>query len=263
MNIVVCVKRVPDLAEADIIIDRSQKDIEKDDLVFDLNEWDSYAIEEAVQLKEKLGGSITAVTLGDQDAEEVLRRALAVGADDAIHLIDVAFNGGDATATAKVLAAAIRTAPFDLILTGAQAADDGYGQTGATLAEMLGVPHATLVTNIEIVGRAARVHRELEAGLEEVVEVELPAVLTVQTGINEPRYVSIAGIRRVAKREIKVLDAKTLGLTDAEVGANASKIEVEELFIPLATRKGEVLTGSADIVAEKLMGIFATKGWFA
>lgn len=263
MDIVVCVKRVPDLAEADIVIAKGQRDIEKDDLVFDINEWDSYAVEEAVLIKEKLGGSVTAITLGDDDAEEVLRRALAVGADNAIHLSDDAFEGGDAYTTARALAAAVRKIPFDLVLTGAQAGDDGYGQVGATLAEMLGIPHATLVTSIEVMGKVVRVHRELEAGLEEVLDIELPAMLTIQTGINEPRYVSIAGIRRVAKREIEMLGIKDLGLGEAEVGAGGARLEIEKLFIPPASQKGEILQGSTDAVAEKLVGIFASKGWLA
>ncbi|MBI2955321.1 MAG: electron transfer flavoprotein subunit beta/FixA family protein [Chloroflexi bacterium] len=261
MDIIVCVKRVPDLAEADIVIDRSQRDIEKDDLVFDINEWDNYALEEAVLLKEKLGGTVTTITLGDEDAEEVLRRALAVGADNAVHLDDAAFAGGDAYATAKALAAAIREMPYDLVLAGAQAGDDGYGQVGATLAELLGIPHATLVTSLEVDGKIARVRRELEAGLEEVMELGLPAVLTIQTGINEPRYVSIAGIRRVARREIDVRKASDLGLSAAEVGAAGSKTEIEKLSLPPAAQKGDILEGSTAVVAEKLAAIFASKGW--
>lgn len=269
MNIVVCVKRVPDVTEAEIIIDRTGKGILKEDLVFDINEWDNYAVEEAVQIKERFGGSVTVVTLGDEDADEVLRRALALGADNAVHLCDKAFDGGDGYATAKALAAAIRRLPFDLVLTGAQAADDGYAQVGVALAEMLGVPHAALVTKVEIsppsaserLSGSVKVHRELEAGFEEVLELALPAVLTIQTGINEPRYVSIAGIRRVAKREIKVLGTKDLGLDETEVGANASKIELRELFVPPSTKKGEILEGSADVVADKLVSIFASKGW--
>ena len=263
MNILVCVKRVPDLAEAEIVIDKSEKDIEKDDLVFDINEWDNYAVEEAVLIKERVGGTVTAITLGDDDADEVLRRALAVGADNAVHLSDDAFEGGDAHTTAKTLAAAIRKMPFDLILTGAQASDDGYGQVGATLAEMLGIPHATLVTNVEVSGKVAKVHRELEAGLEEVIDIELPALLTIQTGINEPRYVSIAGIRRVAKREIEMMGQKELGLTDAEVGTSGVKVEIEKLFVPPATQKGEILEGSTAVVTDKLVSIFASKGWLA
>lgn len=263
MNIIVCVKRVPDLAEAEIVIDKSQRDIEKNDLVFDINEWDNYAVEEAVLIKERLGGTVTAITLGDEDSEEVLRRALAVGADNAVRIEGDAFEGGDAYATAKALAAAIRNTSYDVIFTGALAGDDGYGQVGPTLAEMLGIPHATLVTKVEFEGKVAKVRRELEAGLEEVVEVRLPAVLTIQTGINEPRYVSIAGIRRVAKREIEELGIRELGLTAAEVGASGSKLEIEKLFIPPAMQKGERLEGSTDAVAERLVSIFASKGWLA
>lgn len=261
MDIVVCVKRVPDTAEADLSIDRSGKDIKKDDLVFDINEWDNYAIEEAILLKEKLGGTVTAVTMGSEDDEEVLRRCLALGADNAIRLEDTAFVGSDGYSTAVALAAAIKGIPYDLILTGVQAGDDGYGQVGPTVAEILGVPHATLVTSVEIEGKVARVRRELEGGLEELVEVQLPAVLTIQTGINEPRYVSIAGIRRVARRDIPVKTAGDLGLKPDEVGAAGARIEVEGLSLPEAGQKGEILQGSVDSVVEQLVGIFASKGW--
>ena len=261
MDIVVCVKRVPDTAEAELSIDKSGKDVRKDDLVFDINEWDNYAVEEAILLKEKLGGTVTAVTLGSEDDEEVLRRCLALGADNAIRLDDPAFSGSDGHSTAIALAAAVKAMPYDLILTGAQASDDGYGQVGATIAEILGIPHATLVTNVEVEGNVVRARRELEAGLEEIVEVKLPAVLTIQTGINEPRYVSIAGIRRVARREIPTKGVGDLGLRPEEVGSAGARIEVEGMSLPEASQKGEILQGSVDSVTEQLVGIFASKGW--
>ncbi len=139
MNIIVCIKRVPDTADADIFIDKSGKDIEKGGLAFDLNEWDSYAIEEAIQLKEKLGGTVTVLSAGGEDSNESLRKCLAMGADDAFRLTDPAFAGADGFATARILAEAIRKRPFDLILTGTQAEDDGYGQVGVVMAEMLAV----------------------------------------------------------------------------------------------------------------------------
>ncbi|TAK35689.1 MAG: electron transfer flavoprotein beta subunit/FixA family protein [Chloroflexota bacterium] len=261
MNIVVCVKRVPDTAEAEVAIDRSGQGIDTEDLVYDINEWDAYAMEEAVLLKEQIGGTVTAVTMGSEDDEEVLRRCLALGADNAIRLTDPAFDGADGHATAVALAAAIERIPHDLIFTGVQASDDGYGQVGPALARMLGMPHATLVTNLEIDGRMARVRRELEGGLEETVEVQLPAVLTIQTGINEPRYVSIAGIRRVARREIPVQGVAELGLKPDQVGAAGSRIEVEGLSLPEVGQKGEILEGSLDAVTSQLVGIFASKGW--
>ena len=217
MDIVVCVKRVPDTSEAEVAITKDERKIEEGDLVFDINEWDKYAVEEAVLLKEKLGGSVTVVTMGPEEAEDTLRRCFATGADDAIRLTDEAFEGSDAVAIARILYQAIKDMEFDLVLTGAQASDDGYGQVGPTIAEFLGIPHATLVTNIEIINGKAKVRRELEGGLEEVVEVQLPAVFTIQTGINEPRYVSIMGVRKAAKKEIKILGLKELGLKEEEV----------------------------------------------
>ncbi len=263
MEIVVCVKRVPDMAEAEISIDRTGKDIKKDDLVFDINEWDNYAMEEAVLLKEKLGGTVTAISVGSEEADEVLQRCLALGADEAIRLDDPSFAGGDAFTTATILAAAIKQLPHDLVLMGVMASDDGDGQVGGTIAELLGIPHATLVTNLEAEGRTARVRRELEGGLEEMVEMPLPALLTVQTGINEPRYVSIAGIRRAARREIPVRGLAELGLRSDQVGAAGARVELEELLLPEVGKKGEILQGSAEEVAERLAGIFASRGWIA
>ncbi len=261
VDVVVIVKRVPDVAEAEISVARTGKDIEKGELVFDINEWDNYAVEEAVQLKERLGGTVTAVAVGSEEVDEVLRRCLALGADEALRLEDPAFAGGDGYATAVVLAAAIRQLPHNLVLTGVMASDDGDGQIGGSVAQLLGLPHATLVTGIAIEGNTARVRRELEGGLEEMLELPLPALFTVQTGINEPRYVPIAGIRRAARREIPVRGLAELGLKPEEVGAVAARVEVEELFLPEAGEKGEILEGGADEVAEQLVAIFGRKGW--
>jgi electron transfer flavoprotein beta subunit len=261
LDIVVCVKRVPDLSEADVSVDRSGKAIKSDDLVFDINEWDSYAMEEAVQLRDELGGTVTAITLGPDESDEVLRRCLALGADTAAHVSDPALDGGDGHATAVALAAAIRKQGFDLVLTGFMAADDGLAQVGPSVAQMLGVPHATLVTGVEIDGKVARVRRELEGGLEEVVELQLPAVLTIQTGINEPRYVSIAGIRRASRRDVPILGLAELGLGAGDVGETGSRVELVGLSLPPAGEKGEMLEGKPDAVAGRLVEIFAGKGW--
>jgi len=212
MDIIVCVKHVPETAEAEIRIDSTGKNIEKTGLVYDINEWDDYAVEEAVRIKEKLGGTVTAITVGPEDADSTLRKCLARGADKAIRLTDPAFEGSDGYATAKILYKAIKDMPFDVIFTGAQAGDDGYAMVGPILAELLGIPHATMVKKIELKDGAAKVNRELEGGLEEIVEVKLPAVLTIQTGINEPRYVSIMGTRKAMKKEITVLGLSELGL---------------------------------------------------
>jgi electron transfer flavoprotein beta subunit len=263
MNIVVCVKRVPDTAEADVFIDKTGKDIDKSGLVFDLNEWDSYAIEEAILLKEKLGGTVTVLSMGGEESNETLRKCLAMGADEAIRLTDPAFGGSDGYATAKVLAEAIRKISYDLIFTGTQAEDDGYGQVGVALGELLGVPHASLVTRLEIKEKKVKAHRELEGGLEEVVEIDLPAVLTIQTGINEPRYVSIMGIRKVAKKEIKTFGVPDLNLKAEEVGLAGSDIRLEKIFLPSVGEGAEMLEGKPEEIASKVFDILKDKGGLA
>jgi len=260
MDIIVCVKHVPETAEAEITIDRSGKRIETEDLVYDINEWDDYALEEAVLLKEKFGGSVTAITVGTEEADSTLRKCLARGADRAIRLTDKAFEGSDGYATAKILHSAIKNLPYDLILTGAQAGDDGYAQVGATLAKLLGIPHATMVKKIEPTKERVRVNRELEGGLEEIVEVKLPALLTIQTGINEPRYVSIMGIRKARSKEIKVLGLKELGLKEDEVGEAGSWMIVERMFVPPVEKEAEILEGPPDEVASKITDILRAKG---
>lgn len=264
MDIIVCVKRVPETAEADIVVDKTGKDIEKGGLVFDINEWDNYAVEEAVLLKEKYGGSVTVISMGSEEVNETIRRALAMGADEAIRLTDPAFAGSDGHAIARVLSEALKSLSYDLILTGVQAEDDGYGQVGPTLARILGIGHAAVVNQIEqIEGGTARIHRELEGGLEEVLDINLPAVLTIQTGINEPRYVSIMGIRKVAKKEIKILGLGDLAMKPDDTGESGSKTLIERVFLPPVGEGAEMLEGSAENVAEKVVSIIKEKGGVA
>jgi len=260
MDVIVCVKHVPEIAEAEIVIDERGKRIKGEDLVFDINEWDDYALEEAVLLKERLGGSVTVVTAGPEEADDTLRKCLARGTDRAIRLTDKTFEGSDAYAVAKILHKAIKDLPFNLILTGAQAGDDGYAQVGVVLAELLGIPHATMVKKIELKEGLARVNRELEGGLEEVVEVKLPAVLAIQTGINEPRYVSIMGIRRAREKELKVLGLRDLGLKEEEVGESGSWITVEKMFMPPVEKEAEILTGGVDEIAAKIVETLRARG---
>jgi electron transfer flavoprotein beta subunit len=260
MNIIVCVKRVPETADADVIIDKSGKDIEKGGLVFDLNEWDNYAIEEAILLKEKMGGTVTVLSMGGEESNESLRKCLAMGADDAVRLTDPAFAGSDGFATARVLAEAIRKIPYDLVFTGVQAEDDGFGQVGVALAEILGVPHVSLVNSLEVQDKKVNAHRELEGGLEEVVEVDLPAVLTIQTGINQPRYVSIMGIRKVAKKEIKTFGVSDLNLKTEEVGLSGSYIQLEKIFLPPVGEGAQMLEGKPEEIASKVFDILKEKG---
>ena len=260
MDIIVCVKHVPETAEADIRIDSSGKDIEKTGLVYDINEWDDYAVEEAVRIKEKLGGTVTVITVGPEEADSTLRKCLARGADNAIRITDPKLEGSDGYVIAKVLSKVIKDLPHDLILTGAQAGDDGYAMVGQVLAELLGLPHATLVKKIEFKNGTAKVNRELEGGIEEIVEVKLPAVLTIQTGINEPRYVSIMGIRKAMKKEIKVLGLADIGLSENEVGEAGSWIKIEKMYIPPVEKQAEIIKGSPDEVASKLAEIIKSRG---
>jgi electron transfer flavoprotein beta subunit len=263
MNIIVCIKRVPETADADVIIDKSGKDIEKSGLVFDLNEWDNYAIEEAILLKEKMGGTVTVISMGGEESNESLRKCLAMGADDAVRLTDPAFGGSDGFATAKVLAEAIRKIPYDLVFTGVQAEDDGYGQVGVALAEILGIPHVSLVNSLEVQDKKVQAHRELEGGLEEVVEVDLPAVFTIQTGINQPRYVSIMGIRKVAKKEIKTFGVSDLNLKTEEVGLSGSHTQLEKIFPPPVGEGAQMLEGKPEEIASKVFDILKDKGGLA
>jgi len=260
MNIIVCVKRVPETAEADIAIRKDGAGIEPKDLVFTINEWDNYAVEEAIRLKEKFGGTVTAVSLGPAEADEVLRRCLAMGADKALRLTDPAFDGSDALATAGILARAIKDIPFDLILCGVQADDDGCGTVGVALAELLGVPHATMVAALAVEDTTATVRRELEEGLSETLKIDLPALIAVQTGINEPRYVSIMGIRKARSKEIEVRGLAATGLQPAEVGAAGSRTKVEEIFVPTAEKRAEILQGAPEEVSASLVEILARKG---
>ena len=260
MDIVVCVKHVPDTTEAEIGIRDDEKGIKKEGLVFDINEADNYAIEEALLLKEEFGGSVTVLTVGPPEADETLRMCLAKGADRAVRLTDERFEGSDGYATARILAEAIKDMDYDLVLTGCMADDDEAAQVGVTLAEMLGIPHAALVINTEVEDGKMKVHRELEGGLHEVLEIELPALFTIQTGINEPRYASIFGIRKAMKKQIEVLDLEDLGLAEDAVGEMGSKTSLVKLFIPEVTTQATILEGSPEEVSSELVTILKNEG---
>jgi electron transfer flavoprotein beta subunit len=260
MEIAVCIKRVPDTSEAEVVIAPDEKSIKTDRLPFDINEADNYATEEAILLKEKYGGSVTMVTVGKEDSKEQLRACLAKGADRAIRLDDEKFVGSDGYAIAKILHGAIKDLKFDLVLTGCMADDDGYGQVGVQLAQLLGIPHACLVTKIEVQDKRTRIHRELEGGLDEVLDIELPAVLAVQTGINEPRYASFKGIREAMKKEIKILGLADIGLKPEDVGEPGSKIKLEELFVPPVGERAQILEGTPEETSSRLAEILKEKG---
>ena len=260
MEILVCVKRVPDTSENEIEVGSDGKDIERDDLVYSVNEWDNYAVEEAIQIKDKVGGSVTVVTVGDQESEEVLRREMAMGADNGILLEDDAFENSDGRGIATILKAAVEKGKYDLILTGAQA-DDGAAQVGGMLAALLDLPYASLVNSIDVSDeKKLKVGREIEGGNQEMNEIEMPCVLSIQTGINEPRYVGIRGIRKVASVEIPTYGASDLGLGSDAVGEGAAKVKRLDYFVPELGEGAEMLEGSTEEKVAKLIELLKAKG---
>ena len=260
MNILVCVKRVPDTAENEIQMNSDGTDIQRDDLVYSVNEWDNYAVEEAIQIRDRVGGSVTVVTVGDEESEEILRREMAMGADTGILDSDAAFEGSDGRGIAAVLKAEVEKGQYDLVLTGALA-DDGAGQVGGMLAAMLDWPYASVVNKIEVSGDGQlKVGREIEGGNQEINEIKLPCVLSIQTGINEPRYVGIRGIRKVASVEIPVHAAGDLGLAADMVGAANARVKRVDYFTPELGAGAEILEGSMEEKIDKLIEMLKAKG---
>jgi len=260
MNILVCVKRVPDTSENEIEVRGDGSDIEREDLVYSVNEWDNYAVEEAIQIRDNVGGKITVISVGDEEAEEVIRREMAMGADEGIHLLDEAFEGSDGEGIAAVLKAAVERGSYDLILTGAQA-DDGAGQVGGMLASMLGWPYASLVNHVEVLDDSKiKVGREIAGGNQEMNEIDLPCVLSIQTGINEPRYVGIRGIRKVASVEIPIQGAAELGLASDAVGESGAKVKRVDYYTPELGEGAEMLEGSTEEIVDKMIELLKAKG---
>jgi electron transfer flavoprotein beta subunit len=230
--------------------------VRKDNLAYFINEWDNYAIEESVLLKEKLGGTVTAVTIGNEDDEEVLRRCLAMGADRAVR-IDPGDLILDTFVISRVLAKVIKDMDYDLILTGVQADDDNGGMVGIMLAEYLGISHSAVVTGIEPQDGEATIKMELEGGIDEVAKIRLPALFTIQTGINEPRYVSIMGIRKASKKELIVKSIEELKLSQTDL---TRQTLIEELFPPPETEGAEMIEGDPASIAEAIIRIMKEKG---
>jgi electron transfer flavoprotein beta subunit len=245
VKILVCMKQVPQ-KDAPLKLNESGAWI-REDVSYEVNEPDAYALEEALRQKEKHGGEVVVITSGPARAAQVLREALAKGADRAIHLEDSAFVGLDALNTAKAFAAAIKDEQFDLIFTGLQSDDYGYAQTGVVLAELLGWPHATIIMQIEKSDGGIRVKRELEAGYFQFVDMPLPAVLTIQSGINKLRYATLIGIKQAKNKPMKKV---TLAEVESAIGANLQKIE--RLYVPQKTKNTEFIEGPPAEVARKL-----------
>lgn len=260
MEILVCVRRVPDTSENEITLNAAGNDIERDDLVYSINEWDNYAVEEALQIVARVGGTVTVATVGGEDDEEVLRREMAMGANHGVLISDETFAGSDAKGIAAILKAFVQKNKYDLILTGAQA-DDGGAQVGGMLAAMLDYPFASLVNSIEVsAGKALRISREIAGGNKEISQIELPCVLSIQTGINEPRYVGMRGIRQVASIPIPTFAASDLGVDSSAVGLPAAKVRRVDYFTPAVGKGAEILQGSREEIVGKLFDLVAAKG---
>jgi len=245
VKILVSMKQVPQ-KDAPLKLNEASTWI-REDVSYEVNEPDAYALEEALRQKEKHGGEVVVITAGPARAQQVLREALAKGADRAIHLEDNAFVGLDAFNTARAFAAAIQNESFDLIFTGLQSDDYGFAQTGVILAELLGWPHATIIMQIEKSENGIKVKRELEAGFFQYVEMPLPAVLTIQSGINKLRYATLIGIKQAKNKPLRKV---TWADVEQAMGPNLQKIE--RMYIPQKTKKTEYLEGPPGEVAKKL-----------
>lgn len=260
MEILVCARRVPETSENEIQPNDAGTDIERDDLVYSVNEPDNYAVEEALQIVSRTGGNVTVVTVGCEDDEEILRREMAMGASRGMLISDEAFSGSDGRGVAAILKAFVQMGHYDLVLTGVQA-EDGCAQVGGMLAAMLDYPFASLVTSIEVLeGRKLKIGREIEGGSKEVNAIDLPCVLSIQTGINEPRYVGMRGIRQVASIPIPTLGAADLGVEADTVGEDAAKVRRADYFVPPAGKGAELLEGGRAEVIDKLMDLLKAKG---
>lgn len=253
MDIVVCIKQVPDTA-ATIKLDPSGKSISQENITYVMNPFDEYAVEEALQTKEKFGGEVTLVTMGPDRAEEALRTGLAMGADKGIHINDPQLAGTDYFGTARVLATAIKTIPYSIIFCGKVAVDDNAGQVGPQIAELLGVPQVTAATELEIAqdGNSAKANREIE-GATEIVQTPLPAVITAEKDLNQPRYPSLPGIMKAKTKPVQKITLADLGLNPAEFGAGASRFEVTEMAMPPKREGGRIIEGELPDAVKELV----------
>ncbi|MBV9156798.1 MAG: electron transfer flavoprotein subunit beta/FixA family protein [Acidobacteriaceae bacterium] len=246
MKIIVSVKQVP-ARDSSLRVDAQGKWLEEADLTYEMNEPDAYALEEALQLKEKLGGEVVVLCAGPQRAAQTIREALAKGADRAIHIEWEERAAPDALTTAQLLANAVKPESPDFILTGLQSDDLGYGQTGVVLAELLGFAHATIVMEVEPQGDAVRVKRELEDGWFQHVSLPLPVVLTIQSGIKKLRYATLMGIKKAKTKEVKTIPASQLGI-DLNSG-----LVMERIYLPTRSKKTQIFSGEPKQAAHQLV----------
>ena len=253
MNIIVCLKQVPD-TETQIKVRSGGKSIVTDDIKWVMNPYDEYGVEEALRIKEKFGGEVTVVGLGPKRVTESIRTALAMGADKGILVSDEALEGSDSLAVAKVLAAAIKELDYDLIFSGQRGVDDDMGVVGANIAEFLDIPQLSVIDKVEVAedGKSVKVNRPIEGSIL-VIESPLPALITTQKGLNEPRYASLPGIMKAKKKPFDEKTLSDLGLDAAEFGEGARKVKVLKITPPPAREAGKLVEGETP--QEKAAGL--------
>jgi electron transfer flavoprotein beta subunit len=244
VKIIVCIKQVP-AKDAPLAI--SGNWIKESDIGFEMNEPDSFALEEGLRLKEKHGGEVIVLSMGPERVKQTIKEALAKGADRGIHIADDNFAQLDPLGSARALAAAIQKEKVDLVLTGLQSDDHGFGQTGVLLAGLLNLPHATIIMHIEVQDGRMRLKRELEAGWFQWMECPLPGVLSIQSGINKVRYATLKGIMAAKKKELATVTRESLGITVEPTQ------KIEKIYVPTKTKKTAFLTGTPKEVATKLV----------
>lgn len=259
MEIIVCLKYVPESSNVQVQLDETGDGF-LNPFSYDINEADNYALEEALLLKEAWDGRVTAISCGNQESEIMLRTALAKGCDRAIRIEDTGVALWDPFLVARVLSRAIARETYDVVLTGCMASDDANMAVGAALGQHLGLSHATLVKKIERLDGQLRVFRELEGGLMEMNRIKLPALLTVQTGINQPRYASIRGIRAAKKKELTLLTLDEMGIHPDAVSSASSKVTLERMIIPEITSRAVFLEGDLQEKAHQMLSIIEKEG---
>lgn len=246
MKIAIAIKQVPS-RESQLKVNSSGKWIDDSDLAWEINEPDAYALEAGLQLREKVAGEVIVICAGPEGAAQTIREALAKGADRAIHIETDGTPGTDPLLLARMLAKALESEKPDLILTGLQSDDLGYGQTGVILAEVFGLPHATIVMSMEAAGDRIRVKRELEDGWFQNVEIPLPALLTVQSGATKLRYATLMGIKKARTKEVKRIAASELS------GAGQPSIVLDRVYIPERTKRSQIFDGAPREATAKLI----------
>ncbi len=243
MEIVVLVKQVPD-TESLIEIADDGVSIKKQDIKWVMNPYDEIAVEEALQIRDAQGGAVTIVSMGGQKAVETIRTALAMGADKGIHINDPAAEGSDALATAKILAAALKEIPYELIIAGHRAVDEDNYQVAAAVAEYLGIPQISMVVKAELLDGKIKCERTIEGGTV-AVEAPLPALFTTHRGLNEPRYASLPGIMKAKKKPVDVKTVADLGIDAASVGQANRKVKIKALNFPPERQAVKMIEGES------------------